>query len=313
MKNLIKLQKKSLFTVTYWSSTHNELLNENAFAGIKTDGSVVTWGNASSGGDSSAVTADLSVGVVQIYSNPNSFAALKDGSVVTWGDSDYGGDSSSVEVELSSDVQKIFSNEYSYAALKDDGSVVTWGDSDYGGDSSGVDLASDVTNIVASNGAFLALKSDGSAVVGGDSDYGGETVLDLSSGVTGIYATDAAFAVTKNDLHFEGNTGSVQHWGNSDYGGLNDGSGSWWESGDLDGHMGVTGSGVEQFSTRKAFAALKDDGSIVIWGNSEYGGDHNVGMSDIDSGVTDVKSSAGAFAAILDDLHFEGNTGSVQH
>ena len=112
--------------MTYWSSTHNELLNENAFAGIKTDGSVVTWGNASSGGDSSAVTADLSVGVVQIYSNPNSFAALKeDGSVVTWGHSEYGGDSSSVD--LSSGVIGLYAAKGSFAALKDDGSVVTWG------------------------------------------------------------------------------------------------------------------------------------------------------------------------------------------
>ena len=174
-------------------------------------------------------------------------------------------------------------------------------------------MASDVTNIVASNGAFLALKSDGSAVVWGDSDYGGETVLDLSSGVTGIYASDGAFAVIKDDLHFVGNTGSVQHWGGSDYGGLYDNGGGWYENGDLDGHMGITGSGVEEiFSTGKALAALKDDGSVVTWGNSQSGGDNNTGITtQLDSGIVDIKSSAGAFAAIGNDAHFEGNTGSV--
>ena len=27
------------------------------------------------------------------------------------------------------------------------------------------------------------------------------------------------------------------------------------------------------YSTQKAFAALKDDGSVVTWGDSDYGGD----------------------------------------
>ena len=56
--------------------------------------------------------------------------------------------------------------------------------------------------------------------------------------------------------------------------------------------MGVTGSGVEEiFSTWFAFAALKDDGSVVTWGNEYYGGDNNVGLTDeLDSGVVDIKA-----------------------
>ena len=68
--------------------------NDNAFAGIKVDGSVV-WGSSNYGGDSSSVASELSSGVSTIFSNSSSFAALKnDGSVVTWGDSGAGGDSS---------------------------------------------------------------------------------------------------------------------------------------------------------------------------------------------------------------------------
>ena len=61
-----------------------------AFAAVLCDGSVVTWGDAFAGGDSSAVN-----NVQQIQANFEAFAAiLDDGSVVTWGSSRAGGDSS---------------------------------------------------------------------------------------------------------------------------------------------------------------------------------------------------------------------------
>ncbi|MFM6724891.1 MAG: Calx-beta domain-containing protein, partial [Dolichospermum sp.] len=102
---------------------------------LKSDGSVVTWGNSSYGGNSSSVSSSLTSGVTQIFSNGSAFAALKsDGSVVTWGF--YGGDSSSVSSRLTSGVTQIFSTGSAFAALKSDGSVVTWGF--YGGDSSSV-------------------------------------------------------------------------------------------------------------------------------------------------------------------------------
>lgn len=56
--------------------------NENAFAALKNDGTVVTWGNPFYGGDSSKVKL---VDVKTIFSNEGAFAALKnDGTVVTW-------------------------------------------------------------------------------------------------------------------------------------------------------------------------------------------------------------------------------------
>ncbi|MEB3146521.1 MAG: hypothetical protein VKL02_10335, partial [Cylindrospermopsis raciborskii 1523720] len=117
--------------------TRHEHRNSTAFAALKSDGSVVTWG--SSGGDSSSVSSQLTSGVTQIFSTLYAFAALKsDGSVVTWGDSGWGGDSSSVSSQLTSGVTQIFSTFGAFAALKSDGSVVTWGDSGWGGDSSSV-------------------------------------------------------------------------------------------------------------------------------------------------------------------------------
>jgi len=79
--------------------TRFEYRHTNAFAALKNDGSVVTWGGV--GGDSSRVRGQLSNGVTQLYSNQNAFAALKqDGSVVTWGDGSFGGNSIAVATQL---------------------------------------------------------------------------------------------------------------------------------------------------------------------------------------------------------------------
>ena len=76
--------------------------------------SVVTWGHAPFGGDSSAVQDELR-GVQQIQATRAAFAAiLADGSVVTWGNPEYGGDSSAVKSQLRS-VQQIQSTDYAFA------------------------------------------------------------------------------------------------------------------------------------------------------------------------------------------------------
>ena len=57
-----------------------------AFAARRIDGSVVTWGQAGSGGDSSGVAASLTSArnVQQVYATSGAFAAiLGDGSLVT--------------------------------------------------------------------------------------------------------------------------------------------------------------------------------------------------------------------------------------
>ncbi|CAE8741625.1 unnamed protein product [Polarella glacialis] len=69
-----------------------------AFAAVKSDGSVITWGHASCGGDSAGNEHRLQEGVEQVIGNHRAFAAVKlDGSVITWGDADAGGDCSRVE------------------------------------------------------------------------------------------------------------------------------------------------------------------------------------------------------------------------
>ncbi|MCH2535463.1 MAG: hypothetical protein MK008_13545, partial [Bdellovibrionales bacterium] len=157
-----------------------------AFAALKSDGSVGTWCNSTRGGDSSAVSSDLSSNVQKIYSARSAFAALKtDGSVVTWGDSSDGGDSSAVSADLSSDVVDIYNTAYAFAALKNDGQVVAWGREQYGGDpnyqggietmgsntygvnTNAVDISSSVVKVLSNSGSFIAIKSNGRSFIWG--------------------------------------------------------------------------------------------------------------------------------------------------
>ena len=90
--------------------------SNHAFAAILADGSVVTWGEVVSGGDSRDVQHQLQ-NVQQIQASDHAFAAiLADGSVVTWGKAVWGGDSSAWQDQLRSNT-----------AIHGDGSVAISG------------------------------------------------------------------------------------------------------------------------------------------------------------------------------------------
>ncbi len=77
-------------------------------AALKSDGAVVTWGDADDGGDSSVVASQLTSDVQQVTAGSAAMATLKsDGAVVTWGHADCGGDSSAVASQLASDMQAV--------------------------------------------------------------------------------------------------------------------------------------------------------------------------------------------------------------
>jgi hypothetical protein len=92
---------------------------------------VVTWGDASYGGDSSAVATQLdgTIDVTQVFSTEWAFAALRaDGSVVTWGMLRVAATAAPwPKLDGTIDVTQVFSTLTAFAALRADGSVVTWG------------------------------------------------------------------------------------------------------------------------------------------------------------------------------------------
>ncbi len=222
---------------------------ERQFAVLKEDGSVVTL-QVEPGyydGDFISVEDELSSGVKAVYSNSSAFAALKeDGSVVTWGDDSFGGRPSyhsplmdeyvSVKNELSSGIKAVYSSSRAFAALKEDGSVVTWGGCDY---YSGWNGYKD-----PNTNKYVSVKDE------------------LSSGVKAIYSSPngSAFAALKDD-------GSVVTWGYG-YSGWHG-----YKDPDTGSYVSVKNelsSGVKKvYANAYGFAAVKSDGSIVLWGTNQ--------------------------------------------
>ena len=312
---------------------------DDAFAALTDGGAVVVWGDSVKGGSLavasyneineewvySALTSSLlSSGVDKVFSNGGAFAALKDdGAVVTWGHSDFGGDSSNASGDLTSGVKEIVGTIPSYwdkgafAAIKNDGSVVVWGDQTYGGrlaivsldhitlgynfeDLDSSLLSGGVSKIVASKNSFAALKDDGSVVTWGFDKSGGRKaiyrdhartrIVDISlfleSGVTDIFSNNYAFAALKDD-------GSLVVWGNGNYGG----DATWLES-ELGG-LGSTSRVSAVFSTRMAFAALRADGRVITWGkSSSEAGDSSSVSGELAGGISTMVASNTAFAAL---------------
>ncbi|OLQ13941.1 hypothetical protein AK812_SmicGene1920 [Symbiodinium microadriaticum] len=290
----------------------------DAFAAIRGDGSVVTWGSELDGADSSLVTAQLNT-VVSIQATDCAFAAIRgDGTVVTWGSELGGGDSSRVQDQLKN-VVAIQASELAFAALLADGSVVTWGFYANGGDSSSVQeqLKHGVYRIQKNKESFAAIKRDGTVVTWGgqktsldfrciavaaswwafaaiteerrvvtwgEAAAGGDStsVEDRLRDVLAISASERAFAA----LLFNG---SVVTWGDADNGGD---SSAVQDQLKHVRHISASGD---------AFAAILENGKVVTWGDPLEGGDSSAVREQLKSHVRDVQATCGAFAAIKED------------
>jgi len=72
----------------------------DAFAALRADGTVITWGDVRFGGDNKGVQEQL-VGIKDVRASGGAFAAIQvDGTIVTWGDASCGGDSVAVKEQL---------------------------------------------------------------------------------------------------------------------------------------------------------------------------------------------------------------------
>ena len=303
-----------------------EWRNQRSFAAIKSDGSVVSWGNIKGTDGTNVYRYNNRLPVQQVFSNRDSYAALRaDGKVVSWGHKGKG--AKREEDALSSDVVRVFSTRRSFSALKADGRVVSWGKKDEGGDIGLVseDIQSGVQKLFSTGTSMAALRQDGSVLtwglsstdprstaLGGDIDTGSprggdsSAVADqIAADVVDIFSSRYAFAALKND-------GSVVAWGDPLRGG-HTGSAAKFLNG-----------GVEAIAaTGTSFAALKKNGRVVVWGDPWRGGkkeivDHDTfhwDLNDSDdlpderisvreqlrSGVEKIFSTRYSYAALKDD------------
>ena len=288
---------------------------------LRADGGAISWGNHTGMLENREdIRQQLKSGVKEIHGSDHAFAVVKnDGSVLTWTDGkNYGEiDSNSfiskIKKPLSSGVDRIFSDSAGFAALTKDDSVVSW----HGGldkknkRTNGYKVphlnASDVVDIQMNIGAlgiwnqngllgesyrsWAALKKDGSVAVWGDEKSGGKIGSKRYGlqNIVKIYSTWSAFAALKKD-------GSVFVWGNPDGGGSL--SIPWGRTKNPRFAQQALGSNVKEiYSTDSAFAAIKNDGTVITWGNSRRGGDPG-DVSDLLLNIVEIVSTFDGFAAL---------------
>lgn len=235
--------------------------SSGSFAALKSDGSVITWGNQEFGGNSTYVQSQLT-NVEKLFSTKDSFAALKsDGSVVSWGAADFDAGSSYITYfSVASDlinVENITASSAAFAALKSDGSVITWGDPSEGAIpfSKRDSLSENVTRIYSNHNAFAAVKEGGSVVTWGSDLDGGDSsaVQSQLTNVKKIFSTWQAFAALKEN-------GEVVVWGKDS---------TLHDAANVPAGTDLT-TIAHVFSTQDAFAILRNDGSLTSWGDDSF-------------------------------------------
>jgi len=131
---------------------------------LKSDGSIVGWGNNDSG---QATPPPAGNNFIAVAAGDDFSLALKsDGSIVAWGDNTYG----QTAPPAGNNFIAVTAGGYHSLALKSDGSIVGWGDNNSG--QATPPAGNNFIAIAAGWWHSLALKSDGSIVAWGSNYFG---------------------------------------------------------------------------------------------------------------------------------------------
>lgn len=260
-------------TITSGSVTLSKALGISALAAgeafsvaVKSDGSVVVWGDRRQG--QSEVPAGLA-GVRGIAAGAAHVVAVKaDGTVVAWGDNRKG--QATVPAGLAGG-RAVAAGATHSVALKSDGTVVAWGENSRGQASVPAGLAG--VKAIAAGGDFsLALKADGTVIAWGDSAQGQTRVPAGLSGVVAIAAGARHGVALKGD-------GTVLAWGDA-------GQGQTTVPAGLGKVAAIAAGG-------RTTMALKGDGTVAVWG------DGSQGQARVPAGVVKVAVIAAGSAHLL--------------
>jgi len=249
---------------------------------IRANRTVVAWGDNHLG--QCAVPADLNDVIGVSAGQIHSLALRKDGTIVAWGDNRFGQcDFPEHEVHT-----KIAAGAYHSLAVRGDGEVIAWGRKTYGACDVPEEAKTGVVDIAATGelelgDISLALKADGTAVAWGQ--WKG-TEFGVPGGLSNIVAIGAGYGravAVKGD-------GTVVGWPTGPYDGprVRDGvSGvSTVALGEYitlalkkDGMVEViagsiegtpqTGGFIAIAAGRRHALALRDDGSLIVWGEDD--------------------------------------------
>ncbi|MBC3861101.1 hypothetical protein H8K32_03230 [Undibacterium jejuense] len=262
---------------------------EGAYAALKADGTVVSFGDPDSGGDSSSVKAQLT-GVTQVVGTNYDFLALrKDGTVVGW--TGQFGWAIPTSNQTLSNVNNLTVDGTVGVATTNSGTASAFGytpDVDAADSTSVASLLTGVANIYATQTSFAALLSNGNVVSWGDlprMQASLNTVQSSLTNVKNIVSSEYAFAALKGD-------GTVVTWGDPIVGGD-----SSKVSAQLTNVVALT-------SNKYAFAALKSNGTVVTWGMASKGGDSSAVASNLTNVRAIYATPFGAFLAVNKDGTF---------
>jgi alpha-tubulin suppressor-like RCC1 family protein len=288
----------SLFPALTSAATPMVACGDSHTIALKSDGTVVAWGNNMSGqlGDGTTtqrlnpvVVPNLS-GVVAVAASIIHTLALKsDGTVKSWGDNSNGqlGDGTTtqqinpVTVPNLSGIIAVAAGLTHSVALKSDGTVVAWGSNVSGqlGDGTTIQrltpVAVPISGVIAISAGFghtIALKSNGTVVTWGSNGTG-----QLGDGTTALHSSPAAvpnltnvIAVSAGAYHSIAlkSDGTIVAWGNNLYGQLGDGT--------TTQHLSPVAvpnlTGIISVSAGMSHTvALKSDGTVVAWGYNSNG------------------------------------------
>ena len=220
---------------------------------------------------------------------------------------------------------RLISNEKAYALLSPDGTINTWGLSCYGGDSSSEQhLLKNIIDIKSTVTAFSALTENGNVIAWGEAQTGGYCINKQHElqNIKSIHAVlDCSFVAIRNN-------GSLISWGSKNLGNCetlvddvkyiysngsntfvaitSEGNGYISESSKIIGSNFIPCSEVQDqltnistiYHNRYSYTALKQDGSIVTWGDCKFGGNSSL-VADKLKNVISIAPTAGAYIALL--------------
>jgi len=252
--------------------------NARAFAALKEDGSVVTWGMIS---DELRTKLDSLINAenpaVSLYESGNGFAAIRsDGTAVLWVNSAGFGGAGAPPIEVGSTnnpVVSISSNVNNFAGIYADGSAF---------------LASGTT-------VTPIIPIDGASITQICASAWGYTFISSSGNV---YLNSLSNTFTFGDRHIIRVFASE-----NDYYGLSS-EGSLFKlggGGPPELETLQTSPIINMANNNFAFAAIHQDGTVNVWGSSAYGSEVPSDIISNLTGVTSITPSVGAFAALKSD------------
>jgi alpha-tubulin suppressor-like RCC1 family protein len=284
---------------TNWKQMSVGQLVGQSAAGIKTDGTLWTWGynNTGSLGDNTSGAGTNKSSPIQTIAGGTNWkqvevnVAIKtDGTLWSWGYNNYGQLGDNTVTSKSSPVQtvaggtnwkQVSTQESAHvAAIKTDGTLWLWGYNNYGilGDnttsykSSPVQTVSGGTNwkqvSVGSNTA--AIKTDGTLWTWGSNFHGqlgNNTTNDASSPIQTIASGTNWKSISVGSLFMAAikTDGTLWLWGKNDYGQLGDNT-TVKKSSPVQ-----TVAGGTNWKQVGRTAAIKTDGTLWLWGKNTYG------------------------------------------